>query len=292
MSLDSWDDNCLTPLERAAGVGRLLRGGTRCQCGQWECDLDHSHEPDEQKKKIENSEKFKAAAKLVAGLNSNREIKLELIHKVYHDSLQSAIVRFMTKEKLPGYYATILKSSVCIDRLVEGILYKVCKIEPATTVANQISSLSSSLRKNASRLTAYDRVTHIQQFIHHTVDQHFGVGAAQSIPVIPMQNALCAARLHFNISDVIDRKSSYIEYIDTVSNASLQLEYDDPRPSTALSGKRSWPRWRVRHLRPLSYYFPKNHRATIQALKKLDENALPEDFINNAILLYVNNDAT
>lgn len=290
MSFDSWDNNGLTPLERAAGVGGLLSGGSRCHYDQWECDLDHAHEPDERKKKIENSEKFKTAAKLVAGLNSNREIKLALIHKVYHDSLQSAIVRFMTKEKLPGYYASILKSSECIDRLVEGILYKVCKIEPTNTLADQIGNLSSSLRKNASRLTAYDRVTHVQQFIHCTVDQRFGVGAARSIPVVPMKNALCAARLHFNISDVIDRQPSYIEYIDTVSNASLQIEYDDPRPSTALSGKRSWPRWRVRHLRTLSYYFPQYHRATIQALKNLDENTPSEEFIHNAVLLYVNND--
>lgn len=290
MSFDSWDDNCLTPLERAAGVGRLLRGGSRCHCGEWECDLDHPHEPDERKKKIENSAKFKAAAKLIAGANSNREVKLALIHKVYHDSLQSAIVRYMTKERLPGYYATILKSSDCIDRLIEGILYKVCKIEPANTLADQIVKLSSSLRKNASRLTAYDRVTNVQQFIHYTVDQRFGIGAARSIPVVPMKNALSAARLHFNIADVTDRQPSYTEYIDTVSNASLQLEYYDPRPSTALSGKRSWPRWRVRHLRPLSYYFPQNHRAAIQALKKLDENTPSEEFIHDAVILYVNND--
>lgn len=289
MSLDSWDDNCLTPLERAAGVGRLLSGGSRCHCGQWECDLDHADETDERKKKIGNSEKFKAAAKLVSGLNSNREIKQALIHKVHHDSLQSAIVRYMTKEKLPGYYAAILKSSECIDKLVEGILYKVCKIEPANALADQIGNLSSSLRKNASRLTAYDRVTNVQQFIHCTVDQHFGVGAALSIPVVPMKNALCAARLHFNISDITDRQPSYTEYIDTVSNASLQIEYDDPRPSTALSGKRSWPRWRVRHLRPISYYFPQDHRATILALKKLDENTPSEEFLHNAVLLYVDN---
>lgn len=286
MSFSSWDNTCLTPLERAAGVGFLLNGGSQCDVDQGGIDFFAY----DREIKFIDSEKFKAAAKLVAGLNSNREIKLALIHKVYHDSLQSAIVRFMTKEKLPGYYASILKSSECIDKLVEGILYKVCKIEPTNTLADQIDNLSSSLRKNSSRLTAYDRVTHVQQFIHCAVDQRFGEGAARSIPVVPMKNALCAARLHFNISDVIDHQPSYIEYIDTVSNASLQIEYDDPRPSTALSGKRSWPRWRVRHLRTLSYYFPTYHRATIQALKKLNDNVSSEKFIRNAVLLYVNND--
>lgn len=195
----------------------------------------------------------------------------------------------MTKEKLPGYYASILKTNNCIDILVKGILYKVCKIEPANEISNQISNLSISLRENSSRLTAYDRVTNVQQFIHSTVDQYFSVGAARMIPVAPMKNALCAARLHFNISDITDRQPSYTEYIDTVSNASLQIEYDDPRPSTALSEKRSWPRWRVRHLRPISYYFPQNHRTTIQALKMLDENTPLKDFLYNAVLLYADN---
>lgn len=289
LSSDSWDDNCLTPLERAAGVGRLLNGGTRCHCGRWECDLDHAHESDEIKNVPLNSEKFKAAVKLVAGLKNNRKIKLALIYKTYNDSLQFAIVRYMTKESLPGYYATILKNSECINRLAEGILYKVCKIEPTNLLKDQISNLSKSLRQNTSRLTAYDRVTQIQEFIHSAVDRHLGIGTAQKIPVTPMKNALSAARLHFNIFDIVDRQPGYVEYIDAVSNASLQMEYDDPRPSTAFSGKKFWPRWRVRHLRPLSYYFPQHHRANIQALRKLDENVPPEEFIKNAAFAYANN---
>jgi hypothetical protein len=289
LSFSSWDNNGLTALEQAAGVGHLLSGGSvddYYNSFLSDSDFNDTHERNQ---KIVNTEKYKTAAKLVAGLNSNREIKLALIHKAYHDGLESAIVRFMTKEKLPRYYASILKSSECIEKLVEGILYKVCKIEPTNTLADQIGNLSGLLHKNSSRLTAYDRVTQIQQFIHCTVDQRFGEGAAQSIPVIPMKNALCASRLHFNISDVIDRQPSYIEYIDTVSHASLQIEYDDPRPSTALSGKRSWPKWRVRHLRTLSYYFPEYLRGTIQALKQLDDNASSEGFIHNAVLIYVTN---
>ena len=232
------------------------------------------------------SARFKEAAKLVGGLSGNRKTKLALIQKVHQDSLESAIVRYMAKEALPEYYAAILKNPNCIDRLVEGIFYKVCKMQNAQTLPEQISNLSSSLRLNPSRLTSYDRVSLIQQFIHRTVDQHLGVGAARLIPVAPMKNALSAARLHLSIFDVIDRSPGYVAYIDSLSSAELQLEYDEPRPSTAPMGKRSWPKWRVRHLRPLSYYFTQEHRALLQALWNLDENASPVEFVYDALLLY------
>lgn len=281
----------MTPLERAAGLWDILygRNNGECSCGECEeCDWRRNTKLDERKKALENSARFKEAAKLVAGLSGNRETKLALIQKVHHDSLESAIVRYMAKEALPEYYAAILKSQNCIDRLVEGIVYKVCKIQPAQTLAEQISNLSSSLRSNPSRLTAYDRVTHIQQFIYRTVDQYLWVGAARSISVAPMKNALSAARLHLSILDVIDRRPGYVAYIDSLSTATLQLEYDEPRPSTAPWGKRSWPRWRVRHLRSLSYYFPKERRALLQALRNLDENGPSDQFVYEALLLYAN----
>lgn len=258
-----------------------------CSCGICEeCAWRRDTNLAKRTKELENSWRFKEAAKVVAGLSGNRETKLALIQKVHQDSLESAIVRYMASEALPGYYAAILKSPNCIDRLVEGIFFKVCRIKAAQTLAEQISNLSSSLRSNPGRLTAYDRVALIQQFIHRTVDQYLGVGAARSIPVEPMKNALSAARLHLSILDVIDREPSYVTYIDSLSSATLQLEYDEPRPSTALYGKRSWPRWRVRHLRPFSYYFSIERRALLQALLNRDENVPSDQFVYEVLLVY------
>lgn len=291
MSYESWNDGGLTPLERAAGLWGIMYGTDdgECSCGECEeCKWRRKAKLAERKKKLEDSARFKEAAKLVAGLSGNRETKLALIKKVHQDSLESAIVRYMAKEALPDYYAAILKSQNCIDRLVEGIFYKICRIRPSQTLAEEINSLSRSLRSNPSRLTAYDRVTHIQHFIHRTVDQYLGVGAARSIPVAPMRNALSTARLHLSILDINDRQPGYVAYIDKLSAATMQLEYDEPRPSTAPRGKRSWPRWRVRHLRPISYYFPEERRSTLQALRRLDENIPSEQFVYKALLLYAN----
>lgn len=289
MSYESWNDGGLTPLERAAGLWGIMYGRDNgdCSCGECEeCEARQSASTAKRTKELENSSRFKVAVKLIAGISGNREIKLTLIQKVHRDGLDSAIVRYMAKEALPEYYAAILKSPNCIDRLVEGVLYRVCKLKASQTLTEQIGSLGSLMRSNPSRFTAYDRVTLMQQFIHQTVDRSLGVGAARSIPVPPMRYALSAARLHLGIYDVIDRRPGYVAYIESLSTATLQLEYDEPRQSTAPFGKQSWPRWRVRHLRPLSYYFPAERRALLQALRSLDEGTPADQFVNKALLLY------
>jgi hypothetical protein len=289
LSYESRSDGGLAPLERAAGLWGIIYGKNNedCSCGTCEeCQSQQDHDLRKRKAKLENSARFKEAAKVVAGLRSNRDIKLTLIRRVHQDALDSAILRYMAKEALPDYYAGILKSSHCLDRLVEGIFHKVCKIPPAQSLTEQIANLSSSLRLNEGRLTVYDRVTQVQRFIHHTIDVQLGTGAARAVPLAPMKNALSAARLHLSILDVIDHRPGYLCYIDGLSKAAIQLEYDEPRPSTAPWGKRSSPRWRVRHLRPLSYYFSKDRRALLHALDNLDEQATTDQFVNDAILLY------
>ena len=276
-------------MEQAAGLWGIMYGRDNgdCSCGECEeCESRHSAGVAKRTKELENSWRFKVAAKLVAGLSDNRAIKLALIKKVHHESMDSAIVRYMAKEALPEYYAAILKSPNCIERLVEGVLYRVCKLKASQTLTEQIGGLSSSMRSNPDRLAVYDRVTLMQQFIHKTVDHFLGVGAARSIPVLPMKNALSAARLHLGIFDVIDRRPGYVIYIDSLSTAALQFEYDEPRQSTAPFGKRTWPRWRVRHLRPLSYFFPVERRTLLQALRSLDESAPSDEFVKRALLLY------
>ncbi|MGV7209337.1 hypothetical protein ACLB1G_15940 [Oxalobacteraceae bacterium A2-2] len=289
MSYESWNDGGLTPLERAAGLWRIIygRNNGECSCGVCEqCWKLLDAKITQKKKELESSARFKDAAKIVAGLSGNRETKLALLQRMHQESLDSAIVRYMAEEMLPDYYASILKSPNCIAKLMEGVIYKICKIRPEQSLTEQIGNLSSVLRRNPDGLTAYDRVTKIQRFIHFTVDQHLGMGAAQTIPIKPMKNALSAARLHLSILDVLDHRPGYVAYIDALSNAVMQLEYNEPRLSSAPIGKRSWPRWRVRHYRPLSYYFPQKRRAILEALKNLDEGCPWDEFVYEALLLY------
>lgn len=289
VSYENWHDDGLTPLERAAGLWGIIHGRNRgeCSCGKCEeCEWRNDVERDERRKALETSARFKEATKLVAGIRGNREIKLALIQKVQQDNLESAIIRYMAKEALPEYYAVILKSRECIDRLVQGILYKVCHVPADQALDNQISDLSTTLRSNPVRISAYDRVTQIQQFIHRIVDQHFGKDSARRIPVQPMKNALSAARLHLGILDARDHQAASTAYLDELSTAASKLEYDEPRPARLPPGKNYYPRWRVRHLHPLSYYHTKELRSLVQALMDLDESIAADKFSDAALAIY------
>ena len=284
MSYESDRGYGLTELELAAGVQSLISGkcGRSCLCASCEnVDCDKFDE-----EKVRSSAKYKYAAKLIAGLNDKKRIKLALIQRLHHDHLDSAVVRYMKKEALPTYYASIVKSPDCIVKLVEGILYKVCKITPERDASAQIRGLSQSLQRNMKRRTAYDRVSEIQQLIHRILDLRLGVGAARSIPVIPMKNALSAARLHLHIFDVVNRRPEYVEDIENLSEEAMRLEYKYPRPPTAPWGKLPQRRWRVRHLRPFSYYLPENSRSLISQLRDLPEGTPLDLFFHEAAWLY------
>jgi hypothetical protein len=205
LSDSTWDDGGLTPLERAAGIWSILYGRNEELTNidtENNCDGQKGN-PIEQKEDLENSERFRIGAKIVAGLSGNRDIKLALLRKVHQDSVRAAIVRYMTKEQLPKEYAALVESPECIRTLVEGIFFRVCKLKASQALTDKIMGLSSTLRSNVNELTAYDRVGRMQQFIHCHVDENLGLGAARAIPVLPMKNALSAARLHLGISDLL-----------------------------------------------------------------------------------------
>jgi hypothetical protein len=51
-------------------------------------------------------------------------------------------------------------------------------------------------------------------------------------------------------------------------------------------GKNHYPRWRVRHLRPLSYFYSQERRSTIEKLIGIDENITLEKFIDEALIIF------
>lgn len=236
------------------------------------------------------SSRFKEGTKAVAGLNWNKQVKLTLIHKLHQDGLDSSIKRYMAREALPAYYAAILKNHQCIDRLVQGILSKVCHIRVNPALEVQIRELSSTIRKNPNFQSPYDRVTQIQQFIHRTVDQYLGEGAAFLIPVSPMKNALSVARLHLSIFDVMHHHLVYNAYLDELARAEARLEHVEPRPSKFRQEKRYYARWRVRHLQPLSYFYSPARFAVIEALRNVDESIALNDFVKKSLKIYADYD--
>lgn len=286
MSYDSWNDGGLTPLEHAAGLWSIIYGNGQCGCGDCdECALLEEKLQSKRKEELEGSTRFKVALKLVGSLPRNHDIKLTLLRQIHLDSLDVAIVRYMAHEALPGYYAVLLKSPQCIERLVEGLFVKVCRLTPTPDLSNDIFHLSSALRSNPLRQTAYERVGHMQRFIHDTIDRQFGNGAALALPVAPVKNALSAARLHLSIADA-NRSAEYIEQLDAASAQAATAEYAEPQSFAAPLGKCARSMWRVRHLRPISHYFSQDHRRLLISLRILDEQLPREQFIYQAAMRY------
>ena len=80
---------------------------------------DEDEKADEDKKleqakadKAAESMRFKKAAKIIAGLESKKHIKIKLIHQLMLDETDYAISRYMQKESIPSHYSKIVKSHI------------------------------------------------------------------------------------------------------------------------------------------------------------------------------------
>lgn len=285
MSYDSFREFGLTELERSAGVGALMN--SKCGRGCW-CRCCESRDWDqEEENQLRNSERFKQGAKIVAGLNDNKKIKLALIKKIHQEGLNRAILRYARKESLPTHYISIASNSDCIPTLIDGVFYKVCKIKYDKKLSDTARALSRSLQTNLEQRIVYDRVADIQHFIHDTIDRNFGIGAARSLPVAPMKNALSASRLHLHIFDTKQHSTEYNLHINKLSTIAAELEYKSPRPPAVPWGKHAVSKWRVRHLQPLTHFATIENRKALKELIALDTGMSREKFCFEAIRIYV-----
>jgi hypothetical protein len=295
VSYDRWRDGGLTPLEHAAGVWDILHGrkgddpyedGPDFLVRAEERELRRSQIHAARPLSIQNSARFNEASKMIAGMRDKKLVQTTLIEKVHEQQLDAAIVRYMSDERLPEFYATILKTPKCLDRLIEGILFKVCHVPPSLALAEQIDHLRSRVRTNTELLSAYERVAWVRQFIYKIVDNFFGTGSAYLIPVRPMRQALSAARLHLGIVDTMERHAAYTACIDQRANTAADREVANPAILALPLGKKFYPHWRRRHLRPLSHFYTEEDRVRIRTLVELDHGLPDADFLEAAALAF------
>lgn len=289
LSSDSFDmRGCFTELEISSGVHRIF---FRSQADD---DLDDDdiapqRKPARNSERIDDgidAERLKNGAKLIAGLDSAVLIKRRLIQKLMRDNIDYAIGRYLRKEGVPPIYSNIVDSKNCIETLISGILYKVCGMSSNMALNNEIAELCASLKENSARSVAYDRVGLIQRFVHDRVDGHFGVGAAARLPVKHMRNLLSVARLHLNLHDINSRDESYALYMDGLSTAMSNFEYFSPKETALPAGKTFFPKWRVRHLRPLSHFYQKTIRQKLSELDTLDDLMPAPRYAAEALQIY------
>jgi len=274
LSNDSFDmRGSLTELELRSGVYEIMF--STCDDGP-EDDFDkaslalkparnHAKEGDEAR-----GDRLKNGAKLIAGLADTMQIRRRLTYKLLLENSDAAMERYLWKEGVPASYRSLVISDDCIGTLVRGMFYKVCRMRRSAELDQEIIALCDSVRKNPQHLIAYDRVGLIQRFVHGKVDAKFGEGAKSRLPIKHMRNLLSVARLHLSLHDLHSMDEDHILHLDELSTARAHVEYVSPKVPELPSGKSFFPRWRVRHFRPLSYFYEKSLRQKVIDLRGID----------------------
>lgn len=218
-----------------------------------------------------DASRLKEAARIVAGLTAKSEVRAKLVHHLMREETDVAIASYLRRERIPAAYHALVRLEDCIEILVRGIFYKVAALPRKGALDAEVVRLCASLKANAEKLIAYERVGVLQRFVHEKLRLHGEAGTGERVRVEPMRCLLSVARLHLNLVDLEACDAGYAIYMDEVSTARASLEYLSPSPPPpAVEGKRVYPRWRVRHLRPLSYFYRRKARRRLSALMALD----------------------
>lgn len=237
--------------------------------------------------------RLKVAARLVAGLTDKSAVRAKLTHRLMREETDAAIESYMRRERIPAPYRAVIRLENCMEILVRGIFYKVAELPREAALDSEIARLCASLRANPDKLIAYERVGVLQKFVHENLRLQKYANTAKRVPVEPMRCLLSVARLHLNLVDLEARGAGYAIYMNEVSSASASLEYLSPSlPPPSIEGKRIYPRWRVRHLRPLSYFYRRKARWRFSALLAIDIELAFDTYVDAACRVFaLNGDA-
>ena len=215
--------------------------------------------------------RLKDAARIVAGLTVKSAVRAKLIHQLMLEETDAAIASYLWRERIPVAYHSLIRLDDCIEILVRGIFYKVAALPRKAALDFEVANLCASLKANEERLIVYERVGVLQRFVHEKLRLHGDAGTVGRVRVEPMRCLLSVARLHLNLVDLEAHDSGYAIYMNEVSSARATLEYLSPSPPPlTVEGKQIYPRWRVRHLRPISYFYRRKARRRLSALLALD----------------------
>lgn len=230
-----------------------------------------------------DASRLKEAARIVAGITVKSAVRAKLVQHLMREETDAAIAWYLKRERIPAPYHALIRLDDCIEILVRGIFYKVAALPRKAALDAEVARLCASLKANEEKLIPYERVGVLQRFVHENLRLHGDAGIVESISVEPMRCLLSVARLHLNLMDLEAHDPGYTIYMNEVSNARASLEYLNPTPPPlAVKGKRVYSRWRVRHLRPLSYFYRHKARQRLSALLTLDNELALDAYIEAA----------
>lgn len=230
-----------------------------------------------------DASRLKEASRMVAGLTVKSEVRAKLVHHLMREEADAAIASYLRRERIPAPYHALVRLEDCIEILVRGVFYKVAALPRKAALDAEIARLCASLKANDEKLIVYERVGVLQRFVHEKLRLRGEARTGEAVRVETMRCLLSVARLHLNLADLDARDAGYAIYMEEVSSARASLEYLTPSPPPPLvEGKRVYPRWRVRHVRPLSYFYRPKTRRRLSALLALDIGLALEAYVEAA----------
>ena len=87
------------------------------------------------------ADRLAKGARFIAGLTDTTQIQRRLIYQLLLENSESAMSRYLFKEDVPAIYQALVTSDDCIETLVRGILYKVCRIPRSVDLDMEIAAL-------------------------------------------------------------------------------------------------------------------------------------------------------
>lgn len=298
MSLDSGNLlGCYTELEIAAGIPDLVDGFqeedsyydySKAEYDDREEDrneliseIKHLTEPyDPEKRTILSQE--------IAGLESSADAKSVAIQQLISDNLDYIISRFGRKEGIPEAYLKLLKDQSIIQSMIKGFFKKYLNINLNSELLKEINSLIKKLQYNSEMETPYNRVTEIQSYIYNKARFVIGVDGHKKLPKKQMGIILACSRANLSILDTIQSKNrkisyslnlngnsripnNYFGYIFNKSSLQAELENSYPTVIDPINGSYK-PKWKVRFMKPISYYCEEETRHKIDEIISIDDS--------------------
>lgn len=287
MSLNN-ERGAYTEEELAAGILSILKGGLDYK----ENEEDHSArylEECDYSDEVSSSpppnpdDRVSEAIRILAGLTDKDKMTTVILHRILESELDAIKWAYAKHEMLPATYVKLADERNCISILLRGVLHRVAKISLNTQLVQEIEAIEKSVRVNYRREIVYERVGHIQSFIHQKVNDAYGFPTHADLPKKTMRNLLSTCRLYLSIFEFRKRDAKYLLEIFRKSDLAVVREIREPSQELKFPVKRFISDWRVDHIKALHQYSSYRSKLMIKRIIAVSDE-LPIDYFRMCLI--------
>lgn len=224
-------------------------------------DASFPMEKEESSRYLREQELILKAAKVFAHLGTESAIFDALARELLKVGMPYAVKRYGKLERLPVENQELSQNENCL-RYLAIHLFSEYTIALDTEVLKTIDRSLSDI-KSTSTSVAYDKTGRFQEFLHREVVHQLGAGANLQIDQERMRTILSTARLHLSCEE--NRLGNLGEFRALSSLYASRISAEKQRNSKSRYGS-DIRNWKLRHLKPMVWYFKEPTRAKLRML--------------------------